>query len=108
MSNNVREIVEGKQSQGSTEEVTYTITFPASWGVPTAPSVIVYSVSLSTAALTNVTATVMPAGSASASSQVVTLPELKSLTAGVLYRVLVTVTSGANVFTVWADIFSEL
>ena len=108
MSINIREILGGQKVQGSTEEVTYTITYPASWGVPTSPSVIVYSVNEATGALTNVTTTVMPTGSASATLQVVTLPELKSLTAGVLYRVFVTVASGTNVFTAWADIRAEL
>jgi hypothetical protein len=108
MSHSIRNILEGQQVQGSTEEVTYTLTFPASWGVPTAPTVIVYSVNEATGALTNVTSTVMPTGSASATLQVVTLPELKLLTADVLYRVIVTVASGTNVFTALAHIRAEL
>lgn len=108
MTNSVREILEGKQVQGTTEEVTYTLTFPASWGTPTSPSAAVYSVNETTGALTNVTSTNMPTGSASVNGQVVTLPELKLLTADVLYRVVVTVTSGSNVFTAKADIRAEL
>ena len=108
MSHSVREILEGPQVQGTTEEVTYTLTFPASWGVPTSPTVIVYSVNESTGALTNVTSTVMPTGSASATLQVATLPELKLLTDGVLYCVVVTVASGTNVFTAKAYIRAEL
>ena len=104
----VREILEGQQVQGTTEEITYTLTFPASWGTPSDPTVIVYSVNETTAALTNVTSTVMPAGSASVASQIVTLPEMKSLTDGVLYRVVVTITSGANVFTAKAHVRAEL
>jgi hypothetical protein len=108
MTNSIREILEGTQRQGTTEEVTYTLTYPASWGTPTSPTVKVYSVNETTSALTDVTSTVMPSGSASADGQVVTLPELKSLTADVLYRVVVTVASGTNVFTAKADVRAEL
>lgn len=108
MSNSVRQILEGLQLQGTTEEVTYTLTFPASWGAPTSPSVVVSSVNEVTGALTVVTSTVMPTGSASVSGQIVTLPEMKSLTVDVLYRVVVTVASGTNVFTAKADVRAEL
>ena len=100
-------IKEGMQYQGTTEEVTYTLTYPSSWGTPTSPSVVAYSVNETTGALTDVTSTVL-SGSASVLGQVVTLPEMKSLTADVLYRVVVTVTSGTNLFTAWAHVRAEL
>ena len=107
MSENTREIIEGLQFQGSTEEVTYTVTYPASWGTPTSPSVTVYSINETTGAETNVTATVMPTGSASVNGQVVTLPEMKSLTVDVLYLVLVSIASGTNVFTIKAYVRAQ-
>ena len=102
-----REIKEGTQYQGTTEEVTYSLTYPSSWGTPTAPAVTAYTVNETTGALTDVTSTVL-SGSASVLGQVVTLPEMKSLTADVLYRVVVTVTSGTNLFTAWAHVRAEL
>ena len=108
MTTSIRDILEGEQVQGTTEEVTYTLTFPSTWGTPTSPSATVYSINETTGALTNVTATVMPTGSASVSGQIVTLPEMKSLTADVLYRVVISVTSGTNVFTAKAHVRAEL
>lgn len=81
-----REIVEGRQEQGVEEEITYTVTVPASWGTPTGtPTVKVYSFIDNVYA--DVTTTVMPVGSGSILGQVITLPELKSLTLGVIYRI---------------------
>jgi hypothetical protein len=84
---NIREIAEGRQEQGVDEEITYTLTVPATWGTPTGtPTVKAFSYS-SAGAYTDVTSTVMPVGSGSIASQVITLPELKLLTEGVMYRV---------------------
>ena len=84
----IREIKEGKQEQGTEEEITYTLTVPTSWGTPTGtPTVKGYSVNEVTGAYTDVTSTVFPTGAASVNLQVITLPELKLLTEGVLYRV---------------------
>lgn len=102
-----REILEGLQYQGTTEEVTYTLTFPTSWGVPTTPTVKVYAINEATGSETDVTSTVMPSGSASALDQVITLPEMKSLTIDVLYLVLVSANSGSNVFSAKAYIRAE-
>lgn len=99
----VREIKEGRQEQGIEEEITYTLTVPTSWGVPTtdAPTVKVYSYTSQT--YSDVTSTVIPAGSASVTDQVITLPEIKSLTEGITYRVEVKFnTSGGNVLEAYA------
>ena len=82
----VREIKEGRQEQGTEEEITYTITIPATWGTPTGtPTVTAFS--FDGAGYTDVTSTVIPTGSASIASQVITLPEIKLLTAEVTYRI---------------------
>lgn len=82
----IREIKEGRQEQGAEEEVTYTLTVPTTWGVPSGtPTVTGYSYDGSD--YTDDTSTIFPAGSASIVSQVITLPECKALTAGTTYRV---------------------
>jgi hypothetical protein len=84
----IREIKEGKQEQGVEEEITYTLTVPASWGTPTGtPTVKGYSYNETTEAYTDVTSTIFPTGSASVASQVITLPECKAMTVDTLYRV---------------------
>lgn len=92
----IREIKEGIQGQGASEEVTYTITIPTTWGTPTGtPTVKGYTCSGGRldnhqyvgGTVTDVTSTIFPAGTASVSSQDITIPECKSLTFGVLYLV---------------------
>lgn len=88
MATSKRQILEGEQEQGVEEEITYTLTFPTSWGVPSGtPTVKGYSVNETTGALSDVTATIFPTGAASIASQVITLPECKAMTADVLYRI---------------------
>jgi hypothetical protein len=101
---NIREIKEGEQEQGVEEEITYTLTVPATWGVPSGtPTVKGYSFNESTEAYTDVTSTIFPTGSASIASQVITLPECKAMTADVLYRVEVKFdTSGGGVMEPYA------
>jgi hypothetical protein len=83
---NIREIAEGKQEQGVDEEIIYTLTVPSTWGTPTGtPTIKTFSKIGET--FSDVTSTVMPTGSASVASQVITLPKLKALTEGVKYRV---------------------
>lgn len=85
MSSSNREIKEKGQEQGVEEEVTYTLTVPTTWGVPTGtPTIKVFS--YDGTAYTDVTSTIMPTGSASIASQVITLPEAKAMTVDVLYR----------------------
>jgi len=82
------------QAAGSTATRTYTYDTSAN-GTPTNPAVQVYATSdLST----SVKATVMPAGSPSVTDDIITLPPLTALTAGVSYRVDITYTIGANVY----------
>ena len=83
-----REILEGQQEQGIEEEITYTLTAPATWGTPTGtPTVKGYLVDKDSGVYTDVTSTIFPAGAASILAQVITLPECKSMTERGLYRV---------------------
>ena len=99
----IREILEGEQEQGVEEEITYTLTVPTSWGTPAAPlTVKAYTYDETTAAYADVTSTVMPTGSGSIASQVITLPEMKSLTTDVLYRVEIKFATGTDVKEAYA------
>lgn len=98
----IREIIEGKQEQGIEEEITYKLTVPASWGVPTTPlTVKAYSYNEVTEVYTDVTTTVFPVGAGSISLQVITLPEMKALTLGVLYRVEIKFATGTDIKEVY-------
>jgi hypothetical protein len=90
MANNSREVLEGRLYQGEDEEIVRTMTVSS-----TASSVSVVVKDWTNG--TGVTSTVMPTGSPSVSGHVITLPKLKSLTAGVLYRVEVKYTISGNV-----------
>lgn len=86
--------------QGVNEEVTYSIT-TTPWGSsPSSPSAVVKD-----SDGTDVTTTVMPVGSASASGDVVTWPELKSLTADTWYTIFVTFTSGGNICVARCEVY---
>lgn len=102
-----REILEGRQNQGVEEEITYTLTVPASWGTPTGtPTVKGYLFDGST--FVDKTSTVFPAGSASVNGQVISLPEMKSLTADSLYRVEVKFdTNEGNIMEAGAWVYGE-
>ena len=91
----IRQVAEGEQYQGVDEEVVYTISTTKWGGSPSGVSVAVYSVSGST--YTDVKSTVMPSGSPSVSGDVITLPPLKALTQGTIYRIEVKFTAGGNV-----------
>lgn len=93
MAIDTREVAEGKQYQGEDESIAYTLDVSAIGSSPTSVSVVVKDVTNSA----TVTATVMPTGSASVSGDVITLPALTLLTAGVLYRVEVKYTITNNV-----------
>ncbi len=83
---NTREITEGRQEQGTEEEIIYTLTVPSTWGTPTGtPTVKAYS--FIDGEYVDVTDTVIPSGAASVASQVITLPKIKLLTEGIAYRV---------------------
>lgn len=92
-SSNSREVLEGKQYQGEDESIAYTLDVSAIGSSPSSVSVVVKDVTNGTV----VTSTVMPTGSPSVSGNVITLPALKLLTAGVLYRVEVMYTISGNI-----------
>jgi hypothetical protein len=90
----IREVVEGIKVQGEDEIIVYTIDV-TNWGdSPTSPTVVVKDMNDSMA---DVTSTVMPTGSPSVNSNVITLPALKLLTADRRYRVEVKFTLAGNV-----------
>jgi len=89
----ILEVSEGLQYQTSDEEITRSVTTTPWASTPTSPTVKVYV----EPSLTDVTSTVMP-GSLSVSGDVITLPPLKSLTKGQIYRVEVKFTARGNVF----------
>ena len=76
-----KDVVEG-------DSITLACTY---WSAPTTPSAVVYRNG------TNVTATVMPAGSASASGNVATLKPLTALVGGARYEVVVSATVSGDV-----------
>lgn len=90
---NDREVLEGKQYQGVDESIAYTLDVSAVGSSPSSIAVVVKDVTNGT----TVTATVMPTGSSSVSGNVITLPALKLLTAGILYRVEVKYTINGNI-----------
>lgn len=90
---NDREVLEGKQYQGVDESIAYTLDVTAVGSSPSSVSVVVKDITNDE----TVTATVMPTGSASVSGNVITLPALKLLTDGVLYRVEVKYTISGNI-----------
>jgi len=98
-----REVAEGKLYQGVDEQIVYSLT-TTPWGSnPTSTvSVKAYDVTDSYA---EVTGTVL-SGSASVSDDVITLPKVKSLTLGHLYRIEVqfTVTGSATPFEAYIQI----
>ena len=94
-----REVKESPVEQGADESWAYTIT-TTPWGsTPTSISCAVYDITDGAAPITanDVTSTVMPTNSPSASGDVITLSPLKSLTAGHTYRVEVKFTISGNI-----------
>lgn len=91
-----REAKEGEQEQGVEESIAYSVT-TTPWG-SSPSSVVVKAYNITSGARTDVTSTVMPAGSASVVGDVITLPNLTALTADYVYRVEVKFTSGSNIY----------
>ena len=85
-----RQVTEGKQYQGEDESIVYTVDF-AAIGTPTSPTVEVKDGDGE-----DVKSTVMPTGSPTVATTIVTLPALTALTAGGKYRVEVQVTIDGN------------
>ena len=102
----IRQAIEGIQYQGADEQIAYTIT-ATPWGsTPTSTSAKIYSYAPATDAYTDTTSTNMT-GSTSVSGDVITLPVIKSLTAGTQYRVEVQFTSSGNIFEPYFIIQAE-
>ena len=100
-----REIIEGTQLQGEDETIYYKLT-TTPWGsTPTSTSAKIYS-QAGGETYTDVTSTKMT-GSTSVSGDVITLPAISGLTAGVMYRVEVKFTSSGNIFEAYAYIKGE-
>ena len=99
-----RAVTEGTQKQGADEEIIYSLT-TTNWGSsPTSPAVVAKDVSDD---YTDVSSTVL-SGSPSVSGDVITLPTVKSLTAGHIYRIEIKFTSGSNIFECYFLIDAEL
>ena len=58
--------------------------------------------------LTDVKSLVMPGTSITVAGDVITLPVLKDLSRGELYRVRVTFTSGGSIRSAWFDVLAQL
>ena len=99
-----REVVESPLYQGADEQIIYTLT-TTPWGsTPTSEAIVVKDVSND---LADVTATVT-SGAFSTSGDVLTLPTIKSLTAGSRYRVEVKFTAGGSIWEPYFIIEAEL
>ncbi len=98
-----RRTVESPLIQGENEQIIFSLT-TTPWG--SSPSSI--SVTLkSYPDMTDVTSHCLN-GSASVAGDVITLPILQSLTAGIKYRLAIKFTCSGNVFETWADITGEI
>lgn len=99
----IREVVEGRQTQGADETIVYTLDTTDVGGSPSVSAVVVWRESDAT----DVTSTTMPSGSHSVNGDVITLKALTALTAGQVYRVEVKFTSAGNTlehyFRVYCD-----
>jgi hypothetical protein len=97
-----REVLERKQLQGVDEAISYRVLC-----TPLAVSVGSVKVYDETNSSTDVTTTVMPAGTASVSGGSIVLPLLRSLTAGHLYRIEVQYSDGTNTFEPYIRVEAE-
>ena len=92
------QVVEETLLQTSEESISYAIDTdnypPSGVGAPTVESATVFDVSDNS----NVTSTVMPAGSTSSSTTDITLKPLTALTVGKTYRIQVKFTKASNIF----------
>lgn len=82
-------------SQGNDEQIAYELTTTAWGSSPT--NVEVKGYDITDGARTDVTATIIP-GTPTVAGDVISLPALKSLTAGKTYRIEVKFTAGGNVW----------
>ena len=100
----VLEVKEGIQYQGIDEQLAYQITTTGWASSPTSPSVVAYD---ETAGNSNVTSTVFPTNSPTASGDVISLSLLKSLIRGHIYRIEVKFTVGSNIYECYFRVEGE-
>lgn len=91
---NTLEVAEGLQYQTSDERLAHQVTTTNWVSSPTSPTVVAYDESDGS----DVTSTVYPSNSPSASNDVITLSLLRALTAGKTYRIEVKFTVGSNIY----------
>ena len=91
----------GDVAQGVDEQIAYSVTTTAWGSTPTSVGVVVKN-----SAGTDVTSTVA-SGSASVTGDIITLPVIKSLTAGEVYRVEVKFTVSGNILECYFRIAAE-
>lgn len=102
----IRAVSQNPLIQGINEQIVYTVT-TTPWGSnPSSVSAKVWDMPPAASVATDVTATVMP-GAASPTGDVITLPALKSLTVGHVYRVEVRFTVNGNVEECYFDVTAE-
>jgi len=101
-----RETKESPIFQGADETIAYTITTTPWASTPTSPSAKIYSYTQATDTYTDKTSTLMT-GTASVSSDVITLPAVAGLTAGTRYRVECQFTVSGNVFEPYFWIYAQ-
>lgn len=107
MATNRREVIEGVQYQGEDEVIAYTVDVGAiaeALGSPPASVAVVVKDDRGAV----VTATVMPVNTPSVAGNVISLSPLRSLTAGVLYRVEAGYTIGGNVLESYFYVQAEV
>lgn len=102
MADDVRKIFD--VNQGVDEQIVYQFT-TTNWG--SSPTSIT-AVAKDNSDLSDVTSTVFPTNNPSASSDVISLSPLKTLTSGTDYRIEVKFTAGGNVFELWGLVHGEL
>ena len=99
-----RAIKESPIKQGIDEIIAYQVTTTPWVSTPASPTVVAYDITDN--ARTDVSITVL-SGSASVSGDVITCPQLKSLTADKIYRVEVKWTSGGNTWECYFIVYAE-
>lgn len=101
----IREVKEGKLHQGEDEFIAYQITTTPWASTPVVTGVKCYDVTAG-GTRNDVSPTTL-SGTSSTLGDVITLPLLGQLTAGRLYRVEVTFTSGGNTFELFFYVIGE-
>lgn len=99
----ILEVAEGTRHQSADESLAYSITTTNWVANPTGPSAVV----VDETAAEDVTDTVFPSNSPSASNDVITLSLLKNLIKGHRYRVEVKFTVGTNIYEFYFHVLCD-